>query len=318
MPEANVVTSENVDAFYAQKMNLEQPAPAKEEVTDAPKESKPAEAPEANSESEEAEAQKEAAKQEERGKQKKEPNPKLQQRFSDLTKEREDAKREAAKERESREATERRLAELEAKLNPPKQTEEDAKPKAADFKDAFEFAEKLAEWSARNAIKEREKHESQRAIQQEREKVSKAWMSRQAEFESETPDYRDMIDSVDVKVSNEIRDAILESEAGPQILYHLASNPEIAKEWESKSDRAALIQLGKLEDRLMKKPSEKTEEKPKVEQKPESKPQVSKAPEPITPIKSAASSTDNLVDGNGEFKGTYAQFKELVKAGKIK
>jgi len=31
-------------------------------------------------------------------------------------------------------------------------------------------------------------------------------------------------------VSNEVRDAIFESEVGPRILYHLAENPEIAEQ----------------------------------------------------------------------------------------
>ena len=306
---ANVLTSENSEAFYANKLGLAEEAPVEAIVEETPTE--PAE--EANDQSEQpAEETKETKATEE-----KKQNPKLEKRFSELTKQREEARKEAQREREAREALENRLKELEVKVNPQPVEQVNAKPSPSQFNDAFEYAEALAEWSAEQAILNREKAEAEKKLQEERSKVIKSWNERLETVKADLPDYDEMIASAsDITVSDEIRDAMLESEQGPRILYHLAENPELAEKLNSMSKVSALREIGKLEARFEAKETPK--ETPKTEA--ETKPSVakSKAPAPISPIKTSSAVADVGVGSDGEFHGTYQQWRESRKAGKIR
>jgi hypothetical protein len=117
-----------------------------------------------------------------------------------------------------------------------------------------------------------------------------------------------MVSSSDIVVPNHIRDAILESDVGPQILYHLASNQDQARTFNDMSAAQALRAIGKLEAKF-----EKSETS-----KPERSVVKSKAPAPINPIKSSNATADNLVNSKGEFHGTYAAWKAARQAGKIR
>ena len=305
---ANVLTSENSEAFYANKLGLAEEAPVEAVVEET---TEPAE--EANDQSE---SQPEETK-ETKATEEKKQNPKLEKRFSELTKQREEARKEAQREREAREALENRLKELEVKVNPQPVEQVNAKPSPSQFNDAFEYAEALAEWSAEQAILNREKAETERKVQEERSKVIKSWNERLETVKADLPDYDEMIASAsDITVSDEIRDAMLESEQGPRILYHLAENPELAEKLNSMSKVSALREIGKLEARFEAKETPK--ETPKTEA--ETKPSVakSKAPAPISPIKTSSAVADVGVGSDGEFHGTYQQWRESRKAGKIR
>jgi hypothetical protein len=121
------------------------------------------------------------------------------------------------------------------------------------------------------------------------------------------PDFEAMVSSADVTVSNEVRDAIFESDVGPRILYHLAENPDFAQKLQGMTLTAALRTIGKLEAQY-----EKTE--------PQTKPAVgkSKAPVPINPIKSAANGRDVALTSDGQFHGSYQAWKAARLAGKIR
>ena len=291
-----VLTSENAAEFYANRLGLaESPA--------APEAEKPLE-PETvveQSEPEEAEAE---AKQEGERKQ----NPKLERRFSEITKQREEARKEAQQEREARQALEARLAALEKQGQPQKANPVDEKPQPSQFSDAFEYAEALAEYTADQRIANMKREEAEAKQAEERQKVISQWTSKVEAAKASLPDFDDIVASSDVVVNDDIRDAILESDVGPQILYHLAENDEIAKKITGLSPKAALREIGKLEARFEAKPEA---EKPAPIVR-------SKAPAPIQPIRGGKNTPDVPLDSNGVFFGTAAQWKELRKAGKIR
>jgi len=290
-----VLTSDNAAEFYANRLGLaESPAPAEAEK------SEPTEAVE-QSEPEEAEAE---AKQEGERKQ----NPKLERRFSEITKQREEARKEAQQEREARQALEQRLAALENRGQPQKANPVDEKPQPSQFSDAFEYAEALAEYTADKRIGEMKQQEAQAKEAEQRQKVINQWTAKVEAAKSSLPDFDDIVASSDVVVNDDIRDAILESEVGPQILYHLAENDEVAKKIAGLSPKQALREIGKLEARFEAKPEA---EKPAPIVR-------SKAPAPIQPIRGGKNTPDVPLDSNGVFFGTAAQWKELRKAGKIR
>jgi len=292
-----VLTSENAAEFYAQKLGLAQAdTPTEADVV----ETQQTEPEQVEADGSEPEA-KEEAKQEER-----KQNPKLERRFSEITKQREEARKEAQREREAREALEKRLSELEAKAQP-KAVVADEEPQPSQFQDAFEYAKALAEYTADKRIEEMKKAEAEAKANEERQKVIDSWAKRVETAKAELPDFDEMVASSSVTVSDAIRDSILESDVGPKILYHLAENEELAQKIAGMSERAALREIGKLEARF-----ERTQE---AEAKPVTR---SKAPPPVQPIKATAGVADMPLDSDGKFYGSYAQWKAMRKQGKIR
>jgi len=291
---ANVVTSENLAEFNAKRMGL---------ADSKPSEAAPvAEPPQVNNEqSEPVEASEEATTTEDRKR-----NPKLEIRFEKITKQREEARAEAQKEREARESLEAKVRELESRSQPQKaqSTEE---PRPEQFTDMYEYAKALTDYKVDQRLGEEKQKVEQAKIEAQRQEVINTWTKRVQSAKSEIPDFEEMVGSADVTVSNEIRDAIFESDVGPQLLYHLAENPEIAEKLQGMTLTTALRTIGKLEAQF-----EKTE--------PQTKTVVgrSKAPAPINPIRSAANGRDVPLTSDGKFEGSYQAYKAARMAGRIR
>lgn len=310
---SNLVTSENLAEFTAQKLGLVDPTPADEAVSE-----------DANSAAAEPDAEADQSGQDGEGKdatateepKEKKPNPKLERRFSEITKQREAAREEARREREARESLEARLKELEAKVNPqPAQAEADEigeEPKPEQFSDMYEYAKALAEYTADKKLMERDREEKARKAAAEQEQKFKAWADRVNAAKNDLPDFDDMVQSSDVRVSDPVRDAIIESEHGPQILYYLAENSEFAKKLADMSVVSAVREIGKIEARFVRDATK--------DSAPEVKPVVgkSKAPAPINPLRGAVNTVDANLDADGNFHGTYQQWKAARAAKKIR
>ena len=292
---ANVVTSENLADFNAKRMGLAEPLEVVEAVKTEP-------TPVEENRSEPAEASDDATATEDR-----KQNPKLERRFSEITKQRETARAEAQREREAREVLEAKVRDLEAKVTPKAEPAADQEPLPEQFTDMYEYAKALTDYRVDQRMNEEKQKEVQARAAAERDKVINVWADRVKAAKSEIPDFDDMVGSADVTVSNEVRDAIFESEVGPRILYHLAENPEIATKLQGMTLTSALRHIGKLEAQF-----EKTE--------PQIKPVVgkSKAPSPINPIRSTANGRDVNLTGDGEFHGSYQAWKAARLGGRIR
>lgn len=293
---SNVLTSENAAEFYAQKLGL---APDSQSSEADVAEKQQTEPEQGEAEGSEPEAREEAKPQDEPKKQ----NPKLEKRFSEITKQREEARKEAEAERQRRVELEQRLAALEQQA--PKKEFVDQEPQPSQFQDAFEYAKALAEYTADKRIEEMKRQEAEAKAEAARQSMIQEWSKKVESAKAELPDFDDMVASSDVVVSDDIRDAILESDVGPKILYQLAENSEFAKKVASMPTRAALKEIGKLEARF----EAKAEEKPVVR---------SKAPAPVTPIKAASGVADTKLSSDGNWYGSYAEWKAARKAGKVR
>ena len=289
----NIVTSETLEAFNAEKLGLAERAPSEAE------ESEPeVEAEQSEPESEVTDEKKQISKVEKR-----------QERFSNISKARDQAKAEAQQEREARQALEARVKELEGGTKPEVKSTADTKPKPEQFTDAFEYAEALAEYSAESALANRDRQDAEKRAAVEQAKLIKGWETRLKATKAEIPDFAEMVESSTVTVSDAIRDAILESDIGPRILYHLAENEDFALKLNEMPLITAIREIGKLEARL-EKPAESAQSVQSVTR--------SKAPAPISPIRGAASGSDFKVDSKGEFHGSYQNWKAARQAGKIR
>ena len=292
----SVLTSENAADFYAQRLGLADRVDEAVAVEETPTE------PVQEAQQSEPEEQEEAKPTEE-----KKQNPKLERRFSEITKQREEARKEAQQEREQRQALEQRLAALERQATPQPERNVDEEPQPSQFSDAFEYAKALAEFSTEKALAERDKQQALAKENEERQKVIQSWATKVQTAKVSLPDFDEIVASSDVVVNDDVRDAILESDVGPQVLYHLAENEELAKKIAGMSPKAALREIGKLEERLTVKPTARQE--PVVK---------SRAPAPINPIRGGTTAADVPMGSDGEFHGTYAQWKAQRRTGKIR
>lgn len=289
---SSVVTSENLAEFTANKLGLaSESSPTAAEVDENP--SEPA--------AQEGQSEPKLADDEATGTEEKKQNPKLEKRFSELTKQRKEAEARA-------EEAERRLAALESQKVPAQaEPQADRKPQPDDFKDAFEYAEALAEWSAEQALVRREQEVKQKEVEAKRETVIQTWQQKLEATKAELPDYEAMVASSSVSVNDTVRDAIIESDVGPRILYELASDDDLAEKLSTMTTAGALKLIGKLEAKFEKNDAPVAEKKTVAAK--------SKAPEPIRPLRSTGGVADVGMDGNDM---TYQQWKAARQAGKIR
>ena len=292
---SSIVTSENLAEYNADKLGLaSESSPTAADTVDEKSSSEPA--------ADKGQSEQKLAEDEATGTDEKKQNPKLEKRFSELTKQRKEAEARA-------EEAERRLAAIEGKQAQPAQAQPESvqKPTPDNYKDAFEYAEALAEWSAEQALVRREQEVKQKEFEVQKQKVIQTWQQKLEATIAELPDYEDMVASSNVKVNDTVRDAILESDVGPRILYELASDDELAEKLSTMTTAGALKLIGKLEAQF-----EKTEAPVAGKKTVAAK---SKAPEPIRPLRSTSGIADVGMDGNDM---SYQQWKAARQAGKIR
>jgi hypothetical protein len=162
-------------------------------------------------------------------------------------------------------------------------------------------------------LAERDKEQREATAKAEETKVLASWAEKVTAIKQSVPDFAEKIDASPVQVAPYVRDAILDSEVGPRMLLHLAENKAEAEALGRMSAVRALKEIGKLEEKYLK-------GAPKAEPKAEPKApevEISKAPAPINPLKGASAPLEAPVNAQGEYVGTYAQWKALRKAGKI-
>lgn len=157
-----------------------------------------------------------------------------------------------------------------------------AKPTADQFDDYADYIEALTDWTVEQKTRDTATKAVANAETMHRQSN---WADRQATAKASIPDYDNVVGSSDVPVRDHVRDALLESERGPELAYHLARNPEFAAQLNNMSEVRATLELGRLESQL--------------DQAPAPKP-VSKAPAPITPLTTGATGRVNLATASME------------------
>ena len=307
---SNVVTSENLTEWTLNRMGLAgEDAPVEAEAVEETPVSEPTEDDEQSEHDQEPEG---------KATEERKQNPKLEKRFSELTKARKQAEENAANVQAEKEALEARLREYEDRQAPQQQQVDESpigrEPSPDQFDDAFEYAKALAEWSAEKALYDRDQQEANRKIEEQRQKVLKTWSEKLEKAKPNLADFDEVIESTQVVVSNEVRDAIIESDVGPEILYHLASlDGEEAEKFQALPVSKALREIGKLEARFEK---QEAAEETAVRSKPVV--QKSKAPAPLSPLKATGSAMESLIGSDNEFHGSFQAWKAARKAGKIR
>lgn len=151
---------------------------------------------------------------------------------------------------------------LRAKLDAQSKPQGTEEPKRENFDSDDAFLKAFIRHEARAEVAERSKsdreaqqgREQQTQAQQGTEKVAKDWGERETAFQAATKDYEAVVgpfvDDELQSFSKPARMAIVESEVGPALLYHLAQNPDEADRIAKLSPVRQAAELGKLEAKV--------------------------------------------------------------------
>lgn len=231
--------------------------------------------------------------------------------LSEVVRQKINAKHRQAKEAEERERretlraieAERRAEQLQRDLEaerrksgPPSAPEAPKEPKAEDFKTVAEYTDALVSYRVDQRLREKAEQEARDAEQRTIEERNRAFTQKMGEAITRYPDFDVVLDSIKgTELDNVHKDVIQyiqhESEVGPDLLYHLAKNPDVMRRLQKLPPKRFIAELGKLEVKWEKQPAGET----KALDTPSTltgaaattAPPVSKAPAPIAPLESS-------------------------------
>jgi hypothetical protein len=306
MGEATIVTGDTRADFMASKGKI---APSQGLPTN------PVEPKQVKTEvSKTAETQEKAATKAKIATEKAEKNS-IDERMAELTAKRKEAEKIAAD-------TQKRIAELERELEISKRPK-DSKPKAEDFSDPVKFAESLAEWIATDRIRKKNDADQKEAEEKRQAALTAAWNQRYKKCQKEIEDFDDVIMAEPLSLQPWIQQAMFESEVGPQLHYYFSKDRDEAGKVNAMAAAAALRYLGRIEVRIEAE-NEARGKKSNVEAPPLPLPKLpprraQEAPEPIKPIEGSQSvGAGGVVDADGNVTGSYLEYRNARRAGKIR
>jgi hypothetical protein len=154
------------------------------------------------------------------------------------------------------------------------------KPNRDQFANDSDFVEALTDWKVTQRLPQIAQQAQQTS---QRTTVEQAFANREAAIKAEIKDYDDVIaEAADVVIPQDVAEAILTSDLGPNIRYYLATHVDEAEKLNQMPAAAAVRQIGRLEAKLE---SEKKVYHP-----------VTKAPAPITPVNSGGGAVETDLD----------------------
>jgi hypothetical protein len=194
--------------------------------------------------------------------------------------------------RKRAEAAEKARDELKAKAEPPPAalTKPDPEKYYDDKRNfrAFDYANDLAEYTAKKAIAD-DRAEQEKAARAKAEEAQKAeFTKRIAKATEKYPDWQKVVGGSDLVLQNQALQYLSESEYGTDLAYFLAKNRDIAEKIKAMPAIRAIAELGKLETSFEKpaNPPAKAEAASPAVERPG-------APAPITPISTSGTGTIN-------------------------
>lgn len=159
---------------------------------------------------------------------------------------------------------------------------------------------------ARVEVKLREKEAASAA-----QRADEAMAARVAAAKEAIPDFQQVIEAsarAQTVVPVHIKAALIESELGPQLAYHLAKHPEEQKRIFALPVAKALLELGKIELKYTPKAEEKQPETPTQT------PETSRAPAPIAKLKDSGAPVTNDLSKPMPFTDYKRQRIEQIRA----
>lgn len=186
----------------------------------------------------------------------KKKNP-VQPRIDELTAQKRELEEFAESEYELRLRAEKRIGELETELKTAKPVEvkaevkqEELEPDPTKYTDQKEFLKDWGKWNRNEALKEFNKVEADRKLQADQAQINARIATQIEAAKADLPDFVEVIEAAGREnpfVPEHIKMAILDSDVGAHLAYHIRKNPEEEKRLYALTPAKALLELGKLE-----------------------------------------------------------------------
>jgi hypothetical protein len=163
----------------------------------------------------------------------------------------------------------------------------------------------LTDWKLDQHKKTQAEADATRARETAEREAFDAWAKREKAAKKSHDDYEDVLDSVTIPDGPGVqaaRQAMLESESGAEILYHLAKHPAELKRIAALSPVSAVREVGKLEAAFAKSPALEN-----------GTARITGAPKPPPPTGRPAKTTTDSLDDPAVVKD-YAKWEKLRMA----
>ena len=181
----------------------------------------------------------------------------------------------------------------------------EGKPKLEDCETLEAYQEALTDWKLDEREHVRKAQDLQRQAHEAEQKIQTEWSKREKQAAKLHDDYDDVIDTVKPPEGPGVlaaRQAMLEDEAGPEILYYLAKHPDELKRIAALTPVSAVREIGRLSAKLTISPAPEN-----------GKPKVTGAPKPPPPSgRPTKTSTDDINDP--EVVNDYSRWERLRMA----
>ena len=239
----------------------------------------------------------------------------IDERLSELTAKRKEAEKRAAD-------AEKRATEAERELEISRRPK-DSKPRPEDYQDPVKYGEAYGEWLANEKVRKKDEADRKDAEEKRQARLTSEWNQRYKKCQKEIEDFDDVIMAEPLSLQPWVQQAMFESEVGPQLHYYFSKDRDEAGKINAMPAGAALRYLGRIEARIEAE-NDARNKKSNVESPPLPKltpirRSMPEAPEPIKPIEgSQAVGPGGIVDADGNITGSYADYRNARRAGKIK
>lgn len=121
------------------------------------------------------------------------------------------------------------------------------KPTPEQYDDYGKYVEDLTDWKAEQAVAKRMAQDSDRKVVDTR---AQSFAERQVAARAVMPDYDAVVGGSDTPISNHVGEAIMESDRGPELVYHFAKNPDALQSLNGMTPVQAAREIGRLEATL--------------------------------------------------------------------
>ena len=184
------------------------------------------------------------------------------------------------------------LAELQAKL----QAQSATPPAPDDFENAQAYAEALAEQKAQQILARKEAERQQSA-------VLEAYQDREEDARSRYDDFEQVAYNPNLPVTDYMAQAIQASDIGPDVIYHLGSNPKEAHRIANLPPILQAKEIGRIEAKLAADPPTK---------------RTSTAPAPLAPVTATRSSSGPRYDTTDPRSTKSMSTSEWIEADRLR
>lgn len=200
--------------------------------------------------------------------------------------------RRVRKERQNAAKAAQELAQLQAEM----QAKSANPPAPDDFENAQAYAEALAEQKAQQLLARREQERQQAA-------VLEAYQEREEDARNKYDDFEQVAYNPNLPITNDMARVIQESEIGPEVIYHLGSNPKEAYRIANLPPILQAREIGKLEVKLTAEPPTK---------------RTSTAPAPLAPVTTTRSSSGPRYDTTDPRSTKSMSTSEWIEADRLR